>query len=906
VEFRVLGPIEAVVDGRPVDLGPQKRRLVLALLLLECGRPVPVDKLVDLAWEQPPPSARRVVFAHVARLRQALAGAARHGVALVTEPTGYVMRVEPDRVDVHLFRQLVDSARSATDPVDRGRLLRGALELWRGPPLEDPEVGSGPHRLCRGLEELRLNALEERVDADLAAGMHATLIGELTALLTEHPLRERLAGQLMLALYRAGNTSEALEVYRRSRAAVATALGLDPGTQLNDLHDAILRRDPALAPPAAGPMVRLVEAPAQLPPATSWFTGRSVEVGQLDAWLDEARGGVLVAAISGTAGIGKTALALHWAWRVADRFPDGQIYLDLRGFDPGGSAVTVPEAVRGLLDAFLVPAERIPASLEAQVGLYRSLVAGKRVLVVLDNAATAEQVRSLLPGAPGCAAVVTSRNQLIGLVADGARPVTLDVFTAHEARDLLTARLGAERLAADTRAVDTILTLCAGLPLALAIVAARAATRPGFPLAALAEEMSIDGAGTRGAFSWSYQRLDSGSARLFRLIGLHCGPDISTAAAAALSGVPPEQVRPALAELVRAHLLEERVPGRYAAHDLLRRYGGELAELVDSDAERAAARHRVLDHYLHTGHAAALLLSPHRQPIVLAGVHNGETPAERTEALRWFTAEQAVLVAAVEWAAEAGFPGHAWRLAWTCTPFFERRGHWHELAAVQLVALRAAERAEDRAGRANAHYGLGRAYARLARCAEADTHFRHAVALFEELDDPVRTARTHLALAGILDQQDRAGAALDEARHALDLARASGNRALIANGLNAVGWYHARTGDGANALVYCLPALTVQEELGDLNGQATTLDSLGYAHQLLDRHEEAMGCYLSAIALYRQLGDRYYEADTLVHLGDAHDAVGAPEAARAAWRQALRILEQLQHAEADRVRARLG
>jgi tetratricopeptide (TPR) repeat protein len=614
-------------------------------------------------------------------------------------------------------------------------------------------------------------------------------------------------------------------------------------------------------------------------------------------------------------------LAVHWARRVADRFPDGQLYLDLRGFDPSGSAMTVAEAVRSMLDAFLVPAQRMPVGVEAQVGLYRSLLAGKRVLVVLDNAAASEQVRPLLPGAPGCVAVVTSRDQLIGLIADGARPVTLDVFTAPEARTLLTARLGAERLAAEAAAVDAIVALCAGLPLALAIVAARAATRPAFPLSVLAGEMNagrarldaLDGgdAGTRirAAFSWSYQRLDDDSARLFRLIGLHCGPDVSVGAAASLAGIPPDQVRPALAELVRAHLIEERVPGRYAAHDLLRVYARELADLFDSDADRCAARHRVLDHYLHTGHTASSLLNPHRQPIPLADVYSGavpDHPTDRAEALGWFAAERSVLVNAVEWAAELGLPAHAWQLAWTCTPFFERRGHWYDLARVQRVALRAAERAGDLAGRANAHYGLGRAYARLPRRDEAATHFRCALALFDKLDDPARSARTHLALAGVLDQQDRADASLDEARHALDLARTTGNRALVANALNAVGWYHARTGDGANAVVYCRQALTLQDELGDLNGQATTLDSLGYAHQLLGQHRKAMDRYRSAIALYRQLGDRYYEADTLAHLGDAHDAVGAAEPARAAWRQALQILEQLQHAEADRVRAKLA
>ena len=507
ITFRILGPVEAVVGGRPVDLGPPKRRLLLALLLLECGRPVSVDRLVDLTWESAPAAARRVIFAHVSRLRKALATAGP-GVELATTPSGYVIRVDPAHVDAHLFRQRVAAAAKVDDPAARSRLLHAALGLWRGPVLADLAPGPGPKRLVRALAELRLTTLEERIEADLAAGRHAVLVNELTQLVDEHPLRERMVRHLMVALYRCGNPGEALRVYQRARADLATELGLDPAPESAALQAAILRRDPSLAAPpptvdgqgedpAGAPRPAVADeprnpVPAQLPPATAAFTARTAELGELDAWLAGARRHTaVISAIGGTAGVGKTTLAVYWAHRVADRFPDGQLYVNLRGFDPGRSPMTPAEAVRGFLDAFGVPATQVPAGVEAKVGLYRSLLAGRRMLVVLDNAATAEQVRPLLPGAPGCLALVTSRNRLTSLVTtEGAQPLVLDVLTADESRELLVARLGPDRVAAEPDAVDAIVDRCAGLPLALAIVAAPAATYPRLSLGTVAADVT--------------------------------------------------------------------------------------------------------------------------------------------------------------------------------------------------------------------------------------------------------------------------------------------------------------------------------------------------------------------------------------------------------------------------------
>ncbi|HEV3172367.1 MAG TPA: BTAD domain-containing putative transcriptional regulator [Actinocrinis sp.] len=929
VEFRVLGAIEVIVNGRTVHLGPPKRRLLLALLALECQHAVSVDRLVDLMWDDPPQAARRVVFAHIARLRAALAGAAACGVELLSTPSGYVLRVDSAQVDAHRFQRQVAAATGVADPLARARLLGEALELWQGSALEDPATGPGARNLARGLENLRLSAMEQRIAAELAAGRHPAVVAELTQLVAQHPVREQLVGQLMLALYRCGDISAALQVYRRARADLATQLGVDPGSELTALHSSLLRRDPSLAAPPPAAIAQQESsapdpAPRQLPASIRHFTGRADQLKLLHDLLGngDAGGSVLAAVvISGTAGVGKTALAVHFSHQAAHRFPDGQLYVNLRGFDPAARPLHPAAAARLFLDALGVPPARIPADSDACLAMYRSRLADTRTLIVLDNARDAEQVRPLLLGAPRCLVLVTSRDRLSGLVAlDGALPLALDLLTLDEARELLAARLGAERLAPERQAAEELIELCARLPLALNLALARAVASAGTPLSTLTEQLRdtrrrLDllsageaAADVRAVLSWSYYAVDASTARAFRFLGLHPGPDITAAAAASLAGLPHEQTRAALEQLSRAHLLIESAPGRYVFHDLLRAYARERVLSDDTDDDRQAARHRMFDYYLHTAHAASILLNPHRQPITLSKPCIGalpDHPADHDEALNWFTDEQSVLVAITQCAAETGFPDHSWQLAWTCTTFFERRGRWQDLATVQNVALDAARRVGNQDGRANAHYGLARAYSRLGRLDEAHTNFLGAIELFRDLGDRIRQARTHLGLAWIRDLQGCADDSLDHARQAYELARTTENQAIQANALNAMGWYHAQLGDGRQALLHCRQALTLQQQLGDRNGQATTWDSLGYACHLVGQYEEALVCYRNALDLYSGLGDRYNEADTLTHLAETHQAVGNTAAAQDAWHNALSILDVLQHPHADRVRARL-
>jgi len=718
---------------------------------------------------------------------------------------------------------------------------------------------------------------------------------------------------------------------------LAEELGIDPGAALCQLHQQILTREPGLhlaAPVAAdipggtGTASRGPEdqAPAQLPRDLPGFTGRLAVLNQLHGLLAAAEASptgasMPVVVISGTAGIGKSTLAVHFAHQVACHFPDGQLYVNLRGFDASGSPVTPAAAIRGFLEAFSVKGERIPADQDGQAALYRSLISGKRVLIVLDNARDAAQVRLLLPASPGVLVLVTSRSQLTGLiVTEAARLLTLGVLTPDEALSLLASRLGPDRIAAEPQAAGELTRLCALLPLALAVAAACAAVRPQFPLAAVAAEIReasdrLDilhtgeaATSVRIVFSWSYEQLSDPAARMFRLLGLHPGPDISVPAAASTAGIPPSHARRALTELARSQILTEHAPGRFASHDLLRAYAAELARATDSQASRHEATHRMLDHYLHSACLASRRLTPHRRPLTLEPPQPGVQPVDlgtAEQALAWFEAERAALLAVTPLAAQSGFDRHAWQLPWALGDFLDLRGDWHEWVAALRTALDAATALGDLLGLARTRHKLGSAYTRLGGHHDAVRHLSDALRLYQKLEDPVGQAHVHNALCILLEQQRCWDDALRHAQHALDLHRDAGYLPGQANALNSVGWLHAQVGRYEQALTCCQDSLDLHRGLGNQLGAAGAWDSLGYIHHHLGDHGQALTCYQHALDLCRHLGDRHRQAATLTRLGDTQHASQGHPAARDAWQQALDILDDIGHPDAQLVRARL-
>jgi DNA-binding SARP family transcriptional activator len=932
----VLGPLRVWRGETVVDLGPVQRRVVFAVLALQAGRPFGRQQMINAIWgDTPPAHAVNLVQRHVSGLRRVLEpdrpGHAPSGLLVWTD-VGYLLTLAPGALDLDVFERELGRARTAQAAGqlrEAAGALHSALGLWRGPVcdgLSSPFLDAQGDRLA----ESRISVVEERIELDLAIGDHADLIAELRDLIAEYPLRERLHGLLMLALYRAGRQADALAAFREARRLLREELGIEPAAPLQRLHQQILAADPELAVTAAakvttdaGPVSSMQRPlPAQLPHRIPDFTGRDAELGQLDALLDQGGTGTgfVITTISGTAGVGKTALAVHWAHRISGRFPDGQLYVNLRGFDPTGSAMKPAEAIRQFLDAFGVTPQRLPASLEAQAALYRSLLAGRQVLILLDNAANEDQVRPLLPGSPGGLVIVTSRNELLGLiVTEGAQPVVLDLLSAPEARQLLSRRIGESRVLAETQAVDSIIALCARLPLALMLVAARASTHPEFRLSALAAELhqaggSLDAFGgedqatnVRAVFSWSDQRLSDSGRHMFRLLGLHSGPDIARPAVASLAGLPQDQVQPALAELARAHLVTERIPGRFALHDLLRAYATEVAHLQNPGYDHDMARRRILDHYLITACRADKLLHQYRdRPFTLADARPGVTPeilADQGQALAWFESEHAVLLAALRHM--AGFDTYIWQLAWALASFFDYQGHWRDWRDSQIMAVEASLRLSDKSAQALSNRLLGCAFIQLSSYGQADTHLERALALFRELSDKTGQGDVHRNLAWMLERQGQYHEALPHAEEALSLFQATDHLTGQARALNAVGWFHAQLGDYAQALVSCQKALDLQRKIGDRFGEAETWDSLGYAHRHLRHEREAITCYQQAINLYRGLGDRYSEADTLDALGDARETFGDSESARIAWQGALTILGQLGHPHADKVLAKI-
>jgi DNA-binding SARP family transcriptional activator/tetratricopeptide (TPR) repeat protein len=934
MEFHLLGPVEIRAEGQVLDAGHGRQRAVLAVLLLELGHVVPAEVLIDRVWDhEPPTSARNVLSGHVTRLKAALA--ADPGVSLSRRAGGYLLAADPDQVDVSRFRALTARA-AAADDEQAATLLRDALGLWHGPALAGL-ASRWLDGMRDALERERASAVLALTDVRLRLGDHHALVAELAGQAAAAPADERLAGQLMLALYRCGQQAEALRWFEKTREHLADELGAHPGPQLRTLHQQILRADPALALPESGSGAQSSSrvarpVPRQLPADVAGFTGRAGQLSALDLLLlppasDDVGPGpgqataAVISAVSGTAGVGKTALAVHWAHQIAGRFPDGQLYVNLRGYDPG-QPVTAAEALAGFLRALGVPGPDIPASEDERAARYRSLLAGKRMLILLDNAVDERQVRPLLPASPASLVIVTSRSQLGGLAAtDGARLLSLDVLTRTEAVQLLTARLGAGRAAAEPGAVARIASLCACLPLALAIAAARAAARPGFPLEALADELAdaarrLDAleagdpaTSVRAVFSWSTRQLSDEAARMFRLLGLHPGPDISVPAAASLAGCPEPQGRRLLRGLARAHLIAEHVPGRYAFHDLLRAYAAEQARGTDRQDDRDAAISRVLDYYLHTAARGALLLTPARDPVVPApaGADVGAgQPADYPQALAWFEAEHQVLLAAIALAAGTGSDNYAWQLPWAMTNFLHIRGYWQDWAAVQRMALAAATRMGDTAGQALSHRLLADACAYLGDHDQTREHYDSSLTLYQRLGDRLGQARLQLSL-GLLDaRQGRYADALGHSEQALSLYQAIGDKAAEADALNSVGWHHDLIGNYEQARAFSQRSLALCAETGDRWTEGNAWDSLGYAEHHLGNLAEAAACYDRALSLHRETGDSHGEAEILSHLADTYHAADDLTRARQAWQQALAILEDFRDPDADQVRAKLA
>lgn len=923
VEFRILGELEVRVDGAPVDIGYARLRSALAILLVEANNVVSADQIAHRLWaDSMPDKARDTVSSYVYRLRRLLADVP--DVAIETRPGGYVLAIDPSTVDLQRFRRLIGDARAAAD--ERALALYDeAFGLWRGTALATVD-GAWLTAVRDRLHAERFAAELDHADLRLALGQHAELVAGLAVAAADHPFDERIAAQLMMALYRSGRAADALEHYRRTRQNLSDQIGTEPGSELRELHQRMLATDPTLLLPAAGASgPTIARVPRQLPAPPHVFVGRDAEFAALTGdWAARTTGStLLISAISGLGGIGKTWLALRWAHEMADRFPDGQLFVNLRGFDPAAPPMSPATAVRGFLDALGVPAGDIPVDLDAQVGLYRSLLADRRMLVVLDNARDAAQVVPLLPGSPTCTVLVTSRSQLYGLVsAHGARPTALDTLSDTESRDLFDRLVGRARTAAEPAATAELVAVCAGLPLAVGIIAARATTQPDIPLAHLAGEMRdpvtrLDGFDTgdltadmRAVFGCSFRALDDTTSGLLGLLSLAPGPDIGLTAVAALAAVSPTTARALLRRLVSAHLVTQ-VPGdRYRMHDLTRRYAMEQAESGLPATDRVAAEHRLVDFYLHTAYAGERLLYPQRGLMQLDPPAPGcepLAPADLDAAMTWFDTEYACVMAAIQLAVEREWHGAVWRFGWALDGFRYRRGLVHDSLAGWRVAIEAARRLGDPAVEARAQRLLGMAYFRVAMMDEATAHLRQALALDESTGDRNGQAATHHNLGLVLDSLGDVAGALDHSEQALELYRILGNQALEADALAAAGWLYAQLARYTEAIERCEQALQRYQARDDLPSEGAVLDTLGYVHHRLGDHDEAVRCFERSLAAFRSVDNAYEEANTLANLAEPLLARGEVAEAGTTLRRALDLYrDQGRIAEADAVLERLS
>jgi DNA-binding SARP family transcriptional activator/Tfp pilus assembly protein PilF len=916
MRFGVLGPV-LVHDGDTlVDIRAPRQRTLLAALVVQVGRAVPAEKLAEELWDAGPPAAAAVTLrTHVMRLREVLG--LKAGARLLTRSGCYQLDAGEAEVDHLLFAALCSRGCTAAEAGrwrQADRALSDALGLWRGAPLADIASECLRSEAAPHLEQLHLQALEWRNDARLSLARHSELLTELQALVAENPLRERFHAQLMLALYRCGRQADALSAFQHARHLMVEELGIEPGPELRELHQRMLAADRSLeVRHQATALVAPVDAvPQQLPPAVRNFTGRQREMDALAAELDQADiepgpRTLVISAISGTAGVGKTALALQWAHQFADRFPDGQLYVNLRGYDPG-QPMSATDALARFLRDLGVAGSDIPAEEEERAARYRSLLAGRRMLIVLDNAGQAGQVRPLLPGRPECTTVVTSRDALAGLVArDGARRLDLDLLPFADAISLLQILIGA-RVDAEPDAAAALAAFCGRLPLALRIAAELAVARPAASLASLAAELAgqqhrldlLDAGGdprtgVRTVFSWSIRHLDPGTARAFGLLGLHPGPDLDAYAAAALTGTSLQQARGMLDQLMRAHLIQATGPGRHGMHDLLREYARELAA-DDGHDEQQAALTRLFDYYLHGAAAAMDTLYPaeqHQRPRGSAPAAIAPRLTEPGTAGAWLAAELPCLVAVAVHAATDGWPAHAIDLAATLFRYLDADGHFPEAVIIHGHARRAAQQTGDVAAEARALIRLGTAESRKGRYQRAAGHFEQALALSRQAGDRDGEARAYTSLGNVAYWQGRYEQAIGYHQLALSQHRESGNRIGEATALSNLGLAEMRPGRFQQSVGHLQQALALHRDTGNQRGEVHVLLNLGEVSLRQGRHEQAAPYLQQALALARDASNRVAEAAGLASLGELDLRQGRYQHAARRLQEALALARDI-------------
>jgi DNA-binding SARP family transcriptional activator len=925
IEYGVLGPLTVSRRGVALPVPTKMLRRLLALLLAHAGSPVSADLLIEHLWAgQPPASARRTLSAYVSRLR----GLHLPDASVESGAGGYALRPLPGQLDAARFGHLAAQSREAGA---RGSadvavaLARDALGLWRGPAYDGLRDLEPVAAEASRLEQLRLSAFEYWASLLLDAGRADEALAGLQEMVTENPYRERLRAQHMLALYRVGRRAESLEAYRETYATFARELGVEPGPDIRGLHQDILAGSPGLAlGPRAAPAVRLADGsgdgepvPAQLPRDLFGFVGRGADVrGLADILMTARRGtaGLVIAAITGMPGVGKTALATHVAHRVAGAFPDGQLYVNMHGHD-----AAPPRRAASVLQAFLValgePAADLPADADDVAALYRSRLAGRRILLFLDNARDPADIRPLLPGAPGCAVIVTGRTRMADLaVSDGAVVWPIDVLDHDDACEMLTQRV---RQAGDAAATGEIAELCARLPLALSIAAARAgdmslaSVAAGLraadtPLSAL--DLGGGGASLRAVFTWSYDKLSGGAADLFRSLAWHPPGELDVYAAAAVSGRPLPETTRGLAELTDARLVADQGDARFDVHDLLRAYARELSRPADSQLAEAAAR-RHDDHLLHTAHLAARLIQPHRAMVALAEPAAGAIPApltDRAAAVAWLGRNHGRLIAAVQEAHAAGRHDYVWRLAWCLTEYLNLHGYHRDWLAVQRLALDAAEHGGDRTAIATGCRNLARAAMWLSRFGEASALLQRALAVAVADGSARSRAITLMSMAELADMASDHGAALARVLEALAAYDEAGDATGRVYAVLAIAGQYAHEGQHELAVRYGGEAMAELGRRGDEVGLAYAYAKHGAIYGLRGDHEASIGWYRRASDSLRGLGHQPDEADALDALGDAYQAAGDRGAAAAAWRQSLAIFEPLGDARAASVRRKLS